>query len=159
MKSPLPSRSQDRPLKHLPSRSHALSSIAFLTRVTFVTWVSKLWNRTVWQDEKRSIWNAQGPGSTVEVLQIWELHYSSEKIGMCFLDSSLYQWLARRQNLITWTNSQHFAEAPNISLAPSTVTKIHQIPLQSHSIQLNEWEYFTNLHIPIKTHKTTSFLL
>lgn len=61
MKSPFPSRSQDRPLKNLPSRSHALSSMAFLTRVTFVTWVSKLWNRTVWQDEKRSAWNAQGP--------------------------------------------------------------------------------------------------
>lgn len=84
MKSPFPSRWQDRPLKHLPSRSHALSSIAFLTRVTFVTWVSKLWNRTVWQDEKRSVWKAQGPGSTVEVLQIPELHYSSEKIGLCF---------------------------------------------------------------------------
>lgn len=37
MKSPFPSKSQDRPLKHLPSRSHALSSMAFLTRVTFVT--------------------------------------------------------------------------------------------------------------------------
>ena len=154
MKSPFPSRSQDRPLKHLPSRSHALSSIAFLTRVTFVTWVSKLWNRTVWQDEKRSVWKAQGPGSTVEVLQIPELHYSSEKIGLCFfLDSSLYQCLAIRQNLITWTNSPHFAEAPNISLAPSTATKIHQTPLQTHSVQLNEWEYFTNLH------KTPNYLI